>query len=395
MLNNKTILILSPQAWGQMFISKHHYAIELAKRGNKVYYLNPPGEAHVDNKPVSITSLSFAAGLHLVTHKLYFPYNLKFHAPKLFHWLMKRQIKKIQKAIGSTIDIVWSFDLNNMYQLDEIGKQSIKIFHPVDEPLNETAILAGNGADIVFSVTREILQKYTHLKRPMHFINHGVADNFLASKGISNEAQSPIHVGFSGNLIRKDIDREILLKIVQENPDIIFEFWGSYSSKDSNIGGTSDDKTTNFISALRVLSNVILHGPVASNILAKAIHNMDAFLICYDVKKDQSKGTNYHKIMEYLSTGKVIVSNNVTTYNDQPQLLRMVRSRETNAELPALFTDTVKDLQQFNSAELQHQRIQFAINNTYSKQLDRISEILEEQFASVSFKTSGKSYSSK
>lgn len=374
-----------------MFISKHHYAIELAKRGNKVYYLNPPGEAHVDSKPVSISPLPFAKGLHLVTHKLYFPYNLKFHAPQLFHWLMKRQIKKIRNAIGSTIDIVWSFDLNNMYQLNEIGKQSIKIFHPVDEPLNETAILAGNGADIVFSVTREILQKYAHLKRPMHFINHGVADNFLVSKGISSEAQSPLHVGFSGNLIRKDIDRKVLLKIVQENPDVFFEFWGSYSSKDSNIGGNSDGQTANFISALRELSNVILHGPVATDVLAKAIHNMDAFLICYDVKKDQSKGTNYHKIMEYLSTGKVIVSNNVTTYNDQPHLLRMISSRETNSELPALFSNTIKNLKQFNSPELQQERIQFAINNTYSQQLDRISGILEAQFATTSIVASEKS----
>ena len=27
----------------------------------------------------------------------------------------------------------------------------------------------------------------------------------------------------------------------------------------------------------------------------------DAFLICYDVDKDQSKGTNYHKTLEFIS----------------------------------------------------------------------------------------------
>lgn len=381
MLRNKTILILSPQAWGQMYISKHHYAIELAKRGNKVFYLNPPGEGHIDNKPVSVTSLPFAAGLHLVTHKLYFPYNLKFHAQQLFHWLMKKQVRKIHKAIGNTIDIIWSFDLNNMYQLDEIGKKSIKLFHPVDEPLNETAILAGNGADILFSVTREILHKYEHLKRPMHFINHGVADIFLSSRNTFNETRNPVRVGFSGNLLRKDLDRDILLKIVHENPDVIFEFWGSYSSKQSNIGGTNDIQTLNFIASLRAFSNVILHGSVATDQLAKAIHNMDAFLICYDVKKDQSKGTNYHKIMEYLSTGKVIISNNVTTYYEQPDLIRMVYSRESNSELPGLFSNTMKNLHQHNSPELQRHRTEFAINNTYSKQLDRISHILEEQFS--------------
>ncbi|GAB1397072.1 hypothetical protein MASR1M65_18510 [Saprospiraceae bacterium] len=39
---NKTILIISQQEWGLMRISKHHYALELAKKGNKVFYLTAP-----------------------------------------------------------------------------------------------------------------------------------------------------------------------------------------------------------------------------------------------------------------------------------------------------------------------------------------------------------------
>ncbi len=42
MLNDKTILIISPQEWGKMLLSKHHYALELAKAGNIFYFLNPP-----------------------------------------------------------------------------------------------------------------------------------------------------------------------------------------------------------------------------------------------------------------------------------------------------------------------------------------------------------------
>ena len=40
-----------------------------------------------------------------------------------------------------------------------------------------------------------------------------------------------------------------------------------------------------------------------------------SFLICYDVKKDQSKGTNYHKVSEYLVYGRPIVSNYVSAYD--------------------------------------------------------------------------------
>ena len=63
---------------------------------------------------------------------------------------------------------------------------------------------------------------------------------------------------------------------------------------------------------------------------------MDAFLICYDVLKDQSKGTNYHKVLEYVSTGKIIVANNISTYENEPALVQMVKERDSNDKLPVL-----------------------------------------------------------
>ena len=39
--SNKHILIISTEAWGNNHITKHHYATELAKLGNQVYFLNP------------------------------------------------------------------------------------------------------------------------------------------------------------------------------------------------------------------------------------------------------------------------------------------------------------------------------------------------------------------
>jgi hypothetical protein len=60
--------------------------------------------------------------------------------------------------------------------------------------------------------------------------------------------------------------------------------------------------------------NVILHGMVSPELLSKELRRMDAFLICYDVTKDQSKGTNYHKVMEYLAYGRPIVSNYISRY---------------------------------------------------------------------------------
>ena len=113
-LKNKTILIISPQAWGNMFLAKHHYAIELAKYGNEVYFLNPPSKNKVKNG-VEIVKSNVVDSLYLINHSLSFSYKLKFKWIGLFHFLMKFHIAKIKKTICKEIDIVWSFDLGNYY----------------------------------------------------------------------------------------------------------------------------------------------------------------------------------------------------------------------------------------------------------------------------------------
>ncbi len=91
-LDNKVILIISPQAWGKMFLSKHHYAIELAKLGNEVYFLNPPDNDtwswRKKESRIKITPHKQWSNLYLIDHQLSFPFLLKYHARGLFNKLM-------------------------------------------------------------------------------------------------------------------------------------------------------------------------------------------------------------------------------------------------------------------------------------------------------------------
>lgn len=377
-LKDKTILIISPQAWGLMFISKHHFAIELAKRGNRVYFLNPPGEGGVAVKNFAVTALPQSENLLLIDHQLRFPARLRFHLPVVFDWFMKKHIHRLLKFLPAKPDIIWSFDLNKIYPFSSFPADTYKLFHPVDEPLTPQAIASGNGAQIIFSVTEEIISKYAHLPVPRYTLNHGVTDNFIlegAGQGAEREP-GPIRIGISGNLLRADLDREMLLTIVTAHPDKQFECWGACQLNSSNIGGGTDAATAAFIAALEKAPNVILHGPVPSAELAKALPRMDLFLICYDVIKDQSKGTNYHKILEYLASGKVIVSNNITTYKDRPDLVQMIADRESNKGLDDLFREVVTHLDKYNSPEAMKARRDFARSNTYASKVDRIESLL-------------------
>lgn len=368
-------MLISPQDWGTMFLSKHHYAVTLAGKGNLVYFLNPPSlRKFVTADQIQIEPVEKIKNLYLINHYIKFPYFLKFKWIGLFHFLMRFHINKILKNINRPIDIVWSFDLGNLYSFS-FFPDCYKIFHPVDEPLNKTAINSAKGANIIFSVTQEILNKYQFYNVQKKLIHHGIASYFL-NRDISNKINNPLRVGISGNFLRSDIDREILLQIIRDNKEIIFECWGAYNNLQSNISGADDAATTNFIKQLQQQENVNLYGAIVPEKLAIELQKVDLFLICYDVQKDQSKGTNYHKVMEYLSTGKPIISNNISTYSNQPDLVMMVKERTDNKKLPDLFKHVVNNIKSYNSAEKQRVRVQFASDNTYNKQIEKIEKYI-------------------
>ncbi len=376
-LVNKNILIISPQAWGTMKLSKHHYAIELAKRGNRVYFLNPP-EINPFFKRAYITSESKSDFINLtvLNHRFGFSKYIYFHSTLLYNLFISKHINNILEYINKPLDIIWSFDLGNLYPLYYFKNVKLRIFHPVDEPLTKKAIAAAENADILFSVTKEILNKYAHLGVPRYLINHGVSDSFFKLP-VSNIIYNQINVGVSGNLTRVDIDRPTLISIIQHYPEITFHFWGVYDSKKSNISGSEDQDTKSFIQVLHKFKNVKLYGAVPTKELIRGYTTMHLFLICYNIQKDQSKGTNYHKVMEFLSTGKPVVSNNITAFHETQDLVYMSPERDSNKSLPELFRYVITNLNQLNSDALQTKRREYAYDNLYDKQIDRIEAILQ------------------
>ncbi len=376
-LTNKVILIISPQAWGNMYLAKHHYAMELAKLGNEVYFMNPREKQKTKNE-VEIVNSNILPSLFLIFHKIPFPYIIKFKWIGLFHFLIRFHIKKIEKKIGKKIDIVWNFDLGYSYPFKFFSSATYKIFMPLDTPANKVGFSSAKGADIIISVTKEILEKYKKYDIPKYLLNHGLSSYFINPVQLENVKDNIIRIGLSGNWLRKDIDTKCLLQIVEENPNVIFEFWGSYQQKQSNIGGGSDEEAKHFINSLLSKKNVIFHGTVHPKELAVAYQRMNGFLICYDILKDQSQGTNYHKIMEYLSTGKVIISSNITSYSNLPELISMTPERNSNQNLPKLFKKIISEIDHCNTEYLQKARINFAQANSYSNNIKTIENILED-----------------
>ena len=373
-LRGRTILLISQQDWGTMFISKHHYAVELAKRGNKVFFLNSPVRDRSLKPGEVIVEATAYDNLSVVKHRFFYPYIVKHKARKLHYRLLKIHLSKILTSIGA-VDIVWSFDFSDTMPVRLFPASLFKIFMPVDEPQMPEGMQVAEGANVVMSVTTEILSKYDSYKLPSLFVNHGVKDVFL-SNGNDYTVGDKKQVGLSGNFLRADIDWECLLSIVKAHADVTFNFYGAFGASSGNLASYAHSGNEEYRKVFKALANVQIHGVVASDSLAEELKRMDAFLICYDIQKDFSGGTNYHKVLEYMATGRVIISNNITTYDDERGLVEMPSERN-NSKLPELFSKVINNLDYYNNTEQMRKRIAFAKQHTYAANLERIEEFLE------------------
>jgi hypothetical protein len=376
-LNDKTILIISPEYWGINRISKHHYALELAKRNNTVYFLNPPSII-LDNYDISLKKIN--KNLIIITYSLYLRgLNLLPNIiRKYFHYI---QANNLLKSIKEKIDIVWSFDPYRFQNLT-VFRAILNIYHAVDIHKTKVELDIANNADIILATSDKILERFVSVKKPKFKINHGLAEYFIGDENVqingkkdySNEISinKNIKAGYVGNLFYKYLDVKVFKSIIRQNERVFFYFIGPYEK--SNLVG--DEHNLSFIKFLQNCENVHLIGPKPSTDLPFYLNHLDIFLLCYSGDKNVAEMSNPHKMLEYLSTGKAVVSHYVDEYIDYPDLIEMV---ESNRELPIKFKEVVCNIEYYNSPIKSEARKAFAFQNTYMKQLDRIENLIVEQ----------------
>lgn len=373
--SQKIVYIISHEAWGSMLMSKHHYAIELSKSGSVVYFINHPDRKHhLKRGEIKVEATNYN-NLYVVQSRLFHPYFFKYKFNSIYNFLTKFHIWNIQMKIGKKPDIVWTFDTGNSLPLKYFSASNCKIYMPVDGPYNDiNEARSAETASVIISVTNRILDRYKDINVPKLQINHGVSSVFISDEIIERQNER-IRVGYSGSLIRNDLDNDLFLKIIQAHPEIDFEFWGEIDPKSSNIHLPQDvsSNTIQFIDKLKSLENVKLHGAVDSKTLSEGLKKVDILLICYKIKNDQ----NHHKVLEYLGIGKVIVSSYMSSYVlNNNGLIEMLENTENNNGLFEIFEKVVKNLDDYNSSKNQNKRIGFAKQFTYQNQIKKIAEFI-------------------
>ncbi len=381
----QAILIISPQPWNHIPVSKHNYAMALARRGHRVVFLNPPQDSLLGDSACEV--VPGHPGVRVLSYRRPWFYRLRFHVPRIHDWLLRRHVTGLLRRYHCAPDLVWCFDFNLLGDLSRLGADR-SIFHPVDPLSDRRHLQPARTADLVLTVSSRIAGQLAASGREVHVVNHGLAAPFeqlgretLSGLNSSSMAErgglcrSRHRVGYAGNLGRRPVNRAVLRQIVAENPQVDFHFWGP---AEANSGAASE-----FIAYLIKQSNVTLHGAVSQHQLAEGFRTMDAFLLSYAADPTESDRSNSHKILEYLSTGKVVVSSRIQAYEDQAGLLMMSAS-ETDADLPEIFAETIARLDEKNSVELQKARIEVALENSYDRQIDRIFALLNAASLSAS-----------
>lgn len=356
MLKKKNILIISPEPWEHIKVSKHHYATTLAQNSSTVYFLNPPSNQTQINSTEykNIFSVNYTGHIN----------GIRFLPRFLVIFFMKITISKLEKLCNTKFDIAWSFDNSVFFELKTFSKKTLKICHMVDLNQNFQLKKAAKSADICFGTSDLIISKLKKYNSNSYKVNHGY--NPINQTKTLIPGNSTVKAIYAGNLNIPYIDWETLFTTLSSNPQVDFIFAGPGNES------SSFSKKAKCIE----LKNAFFIGKIKTEELQYLYNHIDVHLLCYQ-EKHIEQCSNPHKMMEYLSSGNVIVSTKTIEYQSLKNDDLVIMS-EQNKDYNTLFSKAINNLDILNTSSKKEKRKAFALSNTYSNQLERIESLIKK-----------------
>lgn len=364
-LTAKNILLVSPEPWNHVFVSKHHYAIHLAQKGNQVFFLDPPG-------PRDLLTKTAYDNLYELAYRGFIR-GLRFFPRQIRKAMIRRQFEFLQRRTAIRFDVVWSFDNSVFFDFSALPANVLKISHVVDLNQDFQTGSAAATADICFCTTDLIREKLLKYNPRVFKISHGFNEGQI-SPSLRPElpGQAKVRAIYSGNLAMPYIDWVTILKTVRNNPDIDFIFVGPnhnvFRGRENQ-----DEAKRNVLS----LVNAYHIGRVPASELLYYYDKADILFIAYQERFHREQA-NPHKMMEYLGSGRMVVA----TYTAEFSLMSekgMILMSTRNENFPKLFREAADGLEFWNSVQRTEFRRNWALDNTYTKQIEKIEALIKRQ----------------
>lgn len=357
------ILLISPEPWEGQFVSKHHYAIELAKRGHEVLFYGPPNVG-----VMRLERIESAEGSLTVVHAPSPAPGLRYAPAKLRLSLERRWLRRLEILSGQHIDLVWLFENSRFFDMSFADKR-FKIYHQVDLNQDFHPELAAATADLSIAISEPIqrcLENHTtRLLRLTHGCPQGALNIYSAPKAIEQSFRKDcVHAVLTGNLDIKYLDVDLLEKLVITHPEVQFHLIGQYTAGKG------------IHAAVGNVANAVFWGRQPSNTLPYFLQQADVLLVTYLADRHVDQLSNPHKILEYLASGRCVLATKTLEYEKHPSLIEMA---DTNEDFLRKFAQIVASPANWNTHKQTAERKAFAANNSYTRQIDRISAAIEAQ----------------
>ena len=360
-LTNKNILVISPEGWGKNFVSKHHYAVTLAKRENQVFFVGPP-EGNFSCRE---------SGFERVNVLGYpsFPPGFRFYPKPVRRMLQRRWLAKLEQVAGVPFDILWSFDNSVFFDLDSWKEHKYTISHIVDLNQDFETARAARSANICFCTTELIKDRLIRYNLNTHKIPHGYTPATVAPQPKTLPGAENPKVIYVGNLSMAYIDWSLIHSLVCQNPTVGFVFLGPEGK--SNLGKA--DAIIPDKESVKKSPNSYFVGECAAQEVMGYLLAADACLVAYQEAHHQDQASP-HKIAEYLASGKAVIATYTAEYKDSDVLL-MTRHNE---DFPDYFQGVIQEIDEHNSPEASQKRRSYIMDRTYSNLIKQIEKHIRD-----------------
>ena len=350
-LEGKNILVISPDDWGNSWVSKHHYSFALALRNNKVFFLNPSNKI-VDTRPHKNLEIVSGEGL---------PRGIRFYPAAIRRRFHRRCFSRLQQQLATKFDLVFSFDSSRYLDLSAFVTSAVSIFFMADFNPGTPWQIPVATADLSVGCSHYMVEQMKKIEPRSRFIHHGYAKS---DPGCTPYLSDGKNVVYSGNLAHGYLDANRILALVSCYPNVSFHFFG-----DDGTGNLGRGFRVELAKKLESYSNCFLHGVVSASALPAIYRAADVLLLAHSPGFHQ-RG-NPHKMMEYLASGTPVLSTALKEYQELEEFL--VFEDDFDGYVAAL-----ERLLAGEYSEFAEQRKTFAEANTYDAQIERLESWLSD-----------------
>ena len=357
-LRDKTILIISNEPWGLVWLSKHNYAYELS-RNNRVIFVDPPKPWSLINllRPtVSLTAISPTLSILRYGNRLPVLNKLLYHLNE--RWVATG-IHRFLRRNGIVVEMFITFDPTRL-SVPQRFKPDTALFLSVD---NYTFTFYGErdlcrNVDAIITVSEQLTARYKDFHKPTLTIGHSISTEEFHGEPPSRMPQG---YGLYVGAIDHRVDHKRVEAMLVRFPNVPFVFIGQLSIPEKSPARS--------IYLPGRYPNMHFLGVKPFKELKSYIAGSRFCLAPRDVRS-LSNTISQHKTFQYLALGKPLFSTVFTEYLPIGQLMYMENDAEKSLDQLEHF------LSEGEPAHLAQERIDYARTMTYERTFERIEGFL-------------------